>query len=143
MAKVYTLNRTGSAYIVDTGNPIEGGPYGTKLQSFFTDIVDSANGAAGGVQVEPSPAYSTPTAGQTVALSTTTSNNIVNPAGTLATLTVTVPTSPVDGQVARILFTQAVTALTMTGVTPALSAAVAGSTVTLRYRAASSTWFRG
>jgi hypothetical protein len=143
MAKTLTLNVSGTTYVIDTGNFEEGGVYGQKLQNFFSDIVASANGVAGGVQVEPSPNYSAPLTGATVAMSTTTSNNIINPAGTLAALTVTLPATPVDGQVCRILFTQAVTALTMTGVTPGLSAAVAGTTYTLRYRTASATWFRG
>jgi len=143
MAKTYTLNVSGTSYTIDTGNLEEGGVYGQKLQSFFTDLVSSANGVAGGVQVEPSPNYSAPTAGQTVALSATTSNNIINPAGTLATLTVTLPISPVDGQVCRVLFTQTITTLTLTGCTPAITTVNAGTTLTFRYRVASSTWFRG
>lgn len=143
MAKVFTLNRSGKSYLTDTLSFNEGGAYGNKIEALVGDIVDSANGASGGLQIEPSPAFSAPTTGQTVALSTTTSNNIIAPAGTLANLTVTVPASPADGQVARVLFAQTITALTMSGVTPAISTVSAGTTITLRYRAASSTWFRG
>lgn len=143
MAKQFTLNRTGATYTIDTGNFEEGGVYGQKIQSFLSDIVDTANATAGGLQIEASPNYLTPTSGQTVAMSTSTSNNIINPAGTLAALTVTLPASPVDGQVCRVLFTQTITALTLTGCTPAITTANAGTTLTFRYRTASATWFRG
>lgn len=143
MAITLTLNNTGTAYRIDTGNFEEGGVHGQKLQSFFTDLTAATNGAAGGLQVEPGANVSTPTTGQTVVMSSTTSNNIVNPAGTIAALTVTMPANPVDGQVCRILFTQTVTTLTLTGCTPAITTVSAGTTLTFRRSTASSTWFRG
>lgn len=143
MAQVLQIARTGNSYTVDTGNFEEGGVYGQKLAAFFSDLVTEANSVGGGLQIETGANISTPLTGATVVMSTTTSNNIVNPAGTIAALTVTMPAAPVDGQVCRILFTQVVTALTLTGCTPAVTAAAAGQTMTFRRNTAGTTWFRG
>lgn len=60
--------------------------------------------------------YSVPTAGGTVAVNAGTTNVVLDPAGTLATLTVTLPaaTSLTDGQRLRLASSQTITALTVT-----------------------------
>lgn len=55
----------------------------------------------------------TPTTGGSVTISDSLPTEILNPAGTLATLTVTMSAAPVDGQIERILTTQTVTTLTV------------------------------
>jgi hypothetical protein len=63
---------------------------------------------------------------------------VLNPAGTLATGTVTLPTNPKDGQRLRIISTQTQTALTVTAgtgdtVVPSVTALVANTPVELAY----------
>jgi hypothetical protein len=68
------------------------------------------------------------------------------PAGTIATLTHTMPLNPYDGQTHRVAFTQIVTTLTMnaTGQTlnSGLTAGAVGSFGAWRYRLADTTWYR-
>lgn len=59
------------------------------------------------------PARAVPTTGQTVVLSSY--QTILNPAGTLAALTVQLPASPVQGRHARVSCSQIVTTLTVDG----------------------------
>jgi hypothetical protein len=54
-----------------------------------------------------------PTTGQTKTISDTTNLYIMNPAGTLATLTVVMPTNPYDKQIITIATSQIITALTL------------------------------
>jgi hypothetical protein len=85
-----------------------------------------------------------PTAGQTV-----TSDGspflLLVPAGTLATLTVTFPSSPVDGQQFEAFTTQIITALTMNGgtVKNPLTAAPANAFARWKYSATDGFWLRG
>jgi len=87
-----------------------------------------------------------PTTGGTVTLAKVTPYQIINPAGTLATLTVTFPASPVDGQVQFISYMQAITALTLSGngntvVGGNSSAALAMGTAFI-YDLATTSWYR-
>lgn len=58
--------------------------------------------------------YEVPLAAETVTVGQT-SHLILNPAGTLATLTIEFPASPKDGQLFNVTSSQIVTALTVTG----------------------------
>jgi len=82
----------------------------------------------------------------TVTMSAGQSRAIINPAGTIAVLTVTLPPSPVDGQVAGISFTQVVSALTVNApggatVIAAPTSAAVDTTFRFLYNASSTTWF--
>lgn len=71
---------------------------------------------------------------------------ILNPAATLATGTVTMPSAPVDGMTVSISTTKEITALTISGasgqtVSNAVTSLLAGGCVTYLYRAANTTWF--
>ena len=71
---------------------------------------------------------------------------IINPAGTLATGTITMPASPVDGMVITVVSTQQITALTLNGntgqsVNTTTTFMSAGSALAYVYRSASTTWF--
>lgn len=126
----------GVSRTVDTAR-VDGGVFRSDLQGALQDIARNA----GALQVQPV-TPSTPLTGTTVVMSSTSTLNIVNPAGTLSTLTVTMPTNPVEGQVCQMMITQIVTTLTITGgVTPALTAAAAG--VTYTFRRIGSAWLRG
>jgi hypothetical protein len=72
---------------------------------------------------------------------------LLDPAGTLATLTIVLPPAANDGQVFEMSTTQAVTALT---ISPAAGQSVIGGSLSLaanagaswRYRGANNTWYR-
>ena len=89
----------------------------------------------------------TPTAGTTITVSDTTRYYVMTPAGTLATLTVVMPTNPVDGQEVFITSTQIVTALTHN---PGAGQTLNGALVTIAangnaawvYKLSNTTWYR-
>ena len=73
---------------------------------------------------------------------------IANPAGTLATGTITMPGSPADGMVITITTTQQITALTIAGNTgqsiggTQVSLMAANSAMSFVYRQSNTTWYR-
>lgn len=86
--------------------------------------------------------YATPTTGATV-----TGDGsrviIINPAGTLANLTVVLPAAPVDGQVCILATSQILTALTITGtIVGTLTTLALGGFATFVYSATAAKWFR-
>jgi hypothetical protein len=87
-----------------------------------------------------------PTAGQNVVIGEFVDRVILNPAGLLATLTITFPTNPKDGQIFTIFSSQIVTTLTLvaTGLTiqSPLTAFTALGSAEYIYEAATSTWLR-
>ena len=72
---------------------------------------------------------------------------LVNPAGTIAAYTLTMPVNPYDGQTIRMAFDQIVTTLTMAAsglhtLKGGLTAATAKGFATWRFRTADTTWYR-
>lgn len=63
--------------------------------------------------VAPAYYYQVPLTGFAITIPNSVTTLILEPAGTLATGTVTLPTAPTDGQVVRITSTQTITALTV------------------------------
>jgi hypothetical protein len=98
-------------------------------------------------EIDKSYSYSTPTTGTTVALATGTETAVINPAGTLAALTVTLPacTSGYDGSIARYSSSQTITTLTLTATSGSVSNAptslAAGSGHAMVCRGTNTTWF--
>lgn len=84
----------------------------------------------------------TPTTGSTINL-TNNAINIVNPAGAILALTINLPSSPADGSVVFIKFTQAVTTVTYSGgsVSDGLLSPAAGGMSMLTYDSATTTWY--
>jgi hypothetical protein len=90
--------------------------------------------------------YQTPSTGFSYTFAAGTQTLIANPAGTLATGTVTMPAAPADGMVITVESTQQITALTVQGNT---GQSLVGGTVTLRqnqplsyvYRLTNTTWY--
>lgn len=91
------------------------------------------------------------TAGSTVTIPNNITNYVLNPAATLATLTVVMPSAPYDGQVVRVSSSQTVTALTLNGNTgQTVSNSPTALTISTTanygyafvYQASSSKWFR-
>lgn len=88
---------------------------------------------------------SAPTTGQTVTLTRARMVlGLINPAGTLAALTVVLPASSKDGDICTISTSQIITALTITGtIVGTLTTLALGGTATFIYSGTSSKWFRG
>jgi len=98
--------------------------------------------------------YSTPLTGTTVTVAPTDSTVLVEPAGTIAALTVALPAASTlkDGQTLRVVSTQNITALTMTPGTGSTMAnpgatalTVSGTTAynyEFMYRVATAKWYR-
>jgi hypothetical protein len=91
--------------------------------------------------------YSAPAAAATVTVAVNTRVLALKPAGTIATLTVTLPVTPNDGHTVQIMCSQIVTTLTLDAgaasvVGAALSAFTAGGFATYCYRVADTTWYR-
>ena len=87
--------------------------------------------------------YATPVTGSTVTLNPFTGSLLLNPAGTIAALTVVFPATPFDGEPLTIATTQTLTALTITSVKPLAytpTTLAAGGMTTFRYGAAAALW---
>lgn len=88
----------------------------------------------------------TPTTGQNLTVPDNYGNYLMLPAGTLATLTVTFPANPIDGQELSIKTTQTITALTMNGngksITDPMTTIAALGYCTYRYLGSSTLWYR-
>ena len=90
--------------------------------------------------------YSVPVTSGTVTIAEGTPVQVIDPAGTLAALTVSLPPNPTDGQTQRICFAQAISSLFWTSPGAATSNAPAtvsaGQGVEFMYRAANFKWYR-
>lgn len=91
--------------------------------------------------------YQTPATGFSYTIPNTVTHSILNPAGTLATGTITMPASPVDGQINTVATSQTITALTVnpnTGqsIMNAPTTLSAGTGFQYIYRSADTTWYR-
>ncbi len=137
-----------------TGNDIYRGYSSTTLKFSVTDagnvnIAGSFSGvnlATSGTLIDTSFVISVPVTLGTVVMGAGTQRLIINPAGTLAVLTVTLPSSPVNGQLAAISFTQAITSLTINApggatVVAPLTAAAIDTSIRFIYQASSTSWF--
>lgn len=84
----------------------------------------------------------TPTTGSTVTL-TNNQYNIINPAGALLALTVTLPSSPANNDCVFIKFTQNVTTVTYSGgtVVDGITAPTAGGLTVLTYDSGTTSWY--
>lgn len=119
-------------------------PSGVAPQTVRIPVVMGSSGAY---------ATSAPLTATTITVGAGISNYLAIPAGTIAALTVTLPPSPIDGQVFRFASTQTITALTLAAGTGAATIALAPTAVTPTttigtagfayiYNAAANTWYR-
>lgn len=92
--------------------------------------------------------YQVLTTGFSYTFASGTQTLVINPAGTLATGTITMPASPVDGMTVTISTTQEITALTLSGNTgksiggTQVARFPANSAMQFVYRSANTTWYR-
>lgn len=90
--------------------------------------------------------YQTPTTGFSYTFAAGTQTLVMNPAGTLATGTITMPASPSDGMTITISSTQQITALTLSGntgqtIVGGVNSLAATQAVSFIYRSANTSWF--
>lgn len=131
----------------------------TALSRLSAGVVAVGTGAAGSIvgslslktvthssaEVDTSYTYNQPATGATITTATGEQRTIIDPAGTIAALTLTTPPSPVNGQIWGFASTQIVTTLTITGTAgatvnaPPASMAV-DSNYRMIYRATGTTW---
>jgi hypothetical protein len=101
--------------------------------------------SVGGASIDASLQLTAPATGATVTIPNNIGRYAVNPTGTLASLTLIMPSTPQQNQVVAVLFTQAVTALTLNGnsgqtVSSPPTSAAAGTSI--RYCYTGTTWLR-
>jgi hypothetical protein len=90
--------------------------------------------------------YQTPTTGFSYTFAAGTQTLVMNPAGTLAAGTITMPAAPSDGMTITFSSTQQITAITLNGntgqtVVGAVSYLPANTAVSYVYRSANTSWF--
>lgn len=91
--------------------------------------------------------YVAPVTGFGIVIGNTVLTVVLDPAGTLASGSVTFPALPLDGQTLRIATTQSITALTLVAgsgqtIKNPVTALAAGTAVVYLYRGAAQTWYR-
>lgn len=147
-----TLTGTdGSTLNVGTGgtlgtNAFTSTAYAAAASPTFTGTAAAANLTSSGFVADPGYNYQTPSTGFTITMANTNFHLILDPAGTLATGTITMCAAPVDGQVVDIKISQIITALTVAGnsgqsVKGNPTSAAVGSSFTGIYRATNTTWY--
>lgn len=104
-------------------------------------IIDGTNGL---IQAYD---YQTPTTGFSYTFASGVQTLVMNPAGTLATGTITMPAAPADGMTIRFSSSQIITALTLSpnsgqSVVAAVTSLVLGGSAQYIYRATNTTWYR-
>lgn len=134
---------------------------GSNLTDLATRLHDNLQGLQGGtagehyhltqanhnVILNSDTSYQTPLTGFTITVSNTTGTLVLDPAGTLASGTITMPTSPTDKQIVRISSTQTITALTVSANTGqtikgAVTTLAANGFASWIYRSTNTTWYR-
>lgn len=138
-------------------NTVPAGPALTGNETFPVDTNASSMPATAKMKVSAAGigpyTYNAPLTGAAVEVVANTRRLVLNPAGTIATLTVRLPPTPVDGQLFGLCTTQIVTALTILGAgtqtvknaPTALLVPVAtgaGSCVEWMYRTTDTSWYR-
>lgn len=95
---------------------------------------------------KPVQQFAAPTTGQTVTVTTGDTWLLITPAGTLAMLTITLPTDRTDGEIVRVTSSQILTALTVGGagttVNGAPTAMTANGFFEMAYSATLDAWYR-
>lgn len=89
----------------------------------------------------PAEALFTPTNG--AAVTTIVGTNIINPSGSIAALTISLPSLPTNGQCVELKFTNSIASITYSGgmVASAITSVVVGTDLRLFYDSGTSTWY--
>jgi len=102
------------------------------------------NLALGGLCIHTAKDIVVPLTGETVTIGAAKLVTIINPAGTLANLTIVLPTAAGDGDTRTVTFSQAITTLAWTGMTSGFPTTMArNASFSAVWDSRSSTWFVG
>lgn len=127
----------------DTTNELDFSTASTKRAKFDTN----GNFITLKATADQSKSLQTPTTGFSITIADNISTLILKPAGTLATGTITMPATPVDGQNVRITTSQIITALTLSpnsgqSIIAAPTTLGVGQGVGYTYSSSDTTWYR-
>ena len=106
-------------------------------------------GLGGGISVlDSSLAYTAPSSGFSLTIALATWHQIIDPSGTLATGTITMPLALHNGHMVVIISSQTITALTIStqggqGSAAAPTTIIAGGRIEAIYRLSNNTWYFG
>lgn len=105
-----------------------------------------ANVKHSAAEVDTSYGYFTPSSAGTVTMTAGMGRAIINPAGTLTSLTIILPPNPVEGQVVRGATSQAITIVTMntsdgSSIIAGLSSLAVDGTFAFLFRSATTSWY--
>jgi hypothetical protein len=121
-----------NTFVVLDSNIINAGtqlPIALSIAGVAKLTVDvNGNTILANAQADKSYSLQVPTTGFTITIGNNISTLLLNPAGTLATGTITMPATPIDGQIVRLATTQTITALT---VSPNAGQTISGNVTTL------------
>lgn len=99
-----------------------------------------------GTLADTTQSFQTPTTGFSITLSNVIWHTILDPAGTLATGTITMPAAPIDGQIVNVRSSQVITSLTVSAnagqsIKGNPTSLAVGGTFECLYRNANTTWY--
>jgi hypothetical protein len=98
------------------------------------------------IAAKPAQQFAAPTTGQTVTVATGDTWLVVTPAGTIAALTITLPSDRTDGETVIVNTSQTITALTVGGAGTTVNAApttlAANGFFEMRYTSVLNAWYR-
>lgn len=119
----------------------------TGVYAFGANMVIDPNRNWTGAALSPAYQRVVPTTGFSQTINNNVAALILKPAGTLATGTITMPSTPVDGQVVTISTSQTITALTLNGntgqtVIGAITTLTAAAPASYKYVLTDASWYR-
>lgn len=125
-----------AAGVVEVNN----GTLGTLRDMTLRSISNSGN------VIDTGYSFQTPATGFTITLGNTTWHTVLDPSGTLATGTITMPAAPVDGMIINVRSSQVVTSLTVSpntgqSIKGAPGSFAVGGTFECLYRNSNTTWY--
>lgn len=131
----------------DAGDPLKQMKFDLSAMTTNTTATFKAPPASGTISLGNTLQYVAPVTTDSVTIAAGTTHLVIEPAGTIAALTVVLPTAPADGTLVQFCSTQIVTTLTLT---PGGSDTVVTDTTALAvdtaikyiYRASSSKWYK-
>lgn len=128
---------------VDPTTSVQGGMWWNGTNLYFVDVGINKRDILNGVHNYVHTIFAPSTGGSVTLINN--QYNIVNPATGIATLTITMPASPVNNDVVYVKYTQSVAAVTYAGngntVVGGLVAPIIGSVITFTFDSASGTWY--
>ncbi len=144
VGRKFNASAVGSAIYIQTLAGCPGSQPGVVAPGATVSVNSKSYSGLGVETVQPD--YQVPQTGFSITIADGTSMLILDPAGTLATGTITMPPNPVEGATIRIKSTQTVTSLTLSGnsgqsLKGSPGTIIPGQIIEATYRASDTTWY--